>query len=1096
MPLAQAPVAPIMKYVLVRPAKPASSERYRLRHVVRGEGSSPFWDDLVRQSGAPGTPSVQIVTSAEHFAAGNPVTTRLVGPYALLTTESWETIGRVYRVEGSDAAAQKLLELHLPSLFEPANAERTNAFRLSIWDDIAARLIAGVAGDELANLWVVLKLLNLVKYVRDNTAPFSSEVFNPQIVIPKELTKFIVLARRDKRANEREANDAALGETRGRANQQLKKALLARSTHALVRDSISLDETEVSDAGHAAPPAGGGGGPDHAAAHAAADAVPDAIAIGQITPVSIVLSARARGKFSAEMLEFLRSELGIEDLSREDAVKLEEKLQKLVSANTAALLHKASASAWTGLNSELSSIARDLTAGILHSADDAVSAYGGRLAVGSILGGLPGGPLLPPATIRPAGIADLKVVNQQLQKYQLGEVAYIENVLAFEERERTHTNLEKTEQQIITEVEETSSTERDLQTTERFELAQELDSMQKESRTNEAGVSVSAGYGPVSMTVSAKTQSTDSSETATRTSRNNTKETVSKAVERVQKRVRRQQTTTITTETTETNRHKFAAKDKSIVGVYRYVEKKYWCQILNYGARLMMEFVVPEPATYFLFSQAKGASASGAAKPDEPNIRPSDLDESNYAQYAKQYNATVTDPPAAFRYSDVYYLKKDNGGQQPLAIDTNFEAISCTATWAYSYTVGGAAPSVIAVIGDQAWRAPDSWPNVRGFSPPVRGGFSATAFGVNVTDFVIGIQLVLRRTQEAFQRWQLETYNAIMAAYQSAKEAYDRSLANQSANRPQIQLRSDAEYRSVESIELRRACLELLTDQHFDAFGAIQNVGGRPTIDNSAAREQGPVVEFFEQAFEWPQMTYTFYPYYWGRKSIWEDRLNLNDVDPIFGKFLRAGSARVVIPVRRNMENDLIYFLKHGDIWGNTHTGDAPLPDDPDYVPITQEIRETDEMMGRDSGDGIPEGAPWQVVIPTPLVCLDADGLDLPSWDLPVPGKAPPYVPSEATCHGVPYNAAQWPDAASMAAGLKQLGYTLPAAGDFRQYFGTPAGRRTVEAFQRKANEQGVSAVLGVPLRVDGVLGPCTLRALTAMTERFFRKEWPGPGVA
>jgi hypothetical protein len=101
-----------------------------------------------------------------------------------------------------------------------------------------------------------------------------------------------------------------------------------------------------------------------------------------------------------------------------------------------------------------------------------------------------------------------------------------------------------------------------------------------------------------------------------------------------------------------------------------------------------------------------------------------------------------------------------------------------------------------------------------------------------------------------------------------------------------------------------------------------------------------------------------------------------------------------------------------------------------------------------------------------------------------------------ATCHGVPYNAAQWPDPASIASGLRQLGYSLPDSGDFRQYFATPVGRRTVEAFQRKANEQGVSAVLGGLLRVDGILGPCTLRALTAMTERFFRKEWPGPAIA
>ncbi|WP_315766901.1 MULTISPECIES: hypothetical protein [unclassified Bradyrhizobium] len=1046
-----------------------------------------MWDNLSQISKQQNVQSAQLVTAADAHVAAEDFKVSLAGPYDGLTRNNWESVGRARRIGGLQAAIAKLGELNLLALYDPGALAATEAFRLELWDHVAARLVSAKETNDLDDLWAALKLLHVAERAKHSDNALGPEVFSPEIIIPDELLELIKLARRDRRMELTEARGAAEAQLRGKADAQLKRAILSRAALELVRTAINLEQTDVSKAVVAAPPpapAAGGGAPGQ----------PDATAGRPAEKISIVLTAAAIQKFPQEVLDHLSSELGIQNLSAEDVVILDRKLQRLSSETMAGLFEKSSSSLWSSVSNRLASVSADLATRRLANVSDAVSAFGTHLPIAGVMGRLPGGPWLPPPTLRPAGVADLKVVNQQLQKYQLGEIAYIENVLAWEERERVHTNLEKTEQQIITEVEESSATEKDLQTTERFELAQELSSMQKESRSNEAGVSISAGYGPVSMTVSAKTQSSDSAETATRTSRNNTKETVSKAVERVQKRVRKQQTTTITTETTEVNRHKFAAKDKSVVGVYRYVEKKYWCQILNYGARLMMEFVVPEPATYFLFSQEKGATSAGVAKPDVPNIEPADLNESNYGHYAKLYNAVVTDPPAAFQYSDVYYTRKDSSSQQPLSIDANFEAVSCTAGYTYSYIIGSS-PSVAVMMADQYWRAPDGWPSFRHFSPPLRGSFSVVALGVNVSDFAIGVQLVLRRTAEAMQKWQLETYNAIWAAYQSAKEAYDRSIANQSANRPQIQLRSDADYRNVESIELRRACLELLTDQHFDAFGAITNVNGRPTLDNGEARKEAPVVEFFEQAFEWPQMTYTFYPYFWGRKDIWEDRLNLNDVDPIFAKFLKAGSARVVVPVRRNMENDLIFYLKTGDIWGNTHEGEAPLPSDPDYVPITTEIKQAEETMGNQTSDGVPEGAPWQVTIPTPLVCLDADGLNLPSWDLPVPGKPIAYKPSEATCHGIPYNAAQWPDLKTMAAGLVQLGYSLPGNVDYAQYFKGAEGRRTIEAFQRKANEQGVSAVVGAPIKVDGILGPCTLRALSVMAERFLRNEWPGPGV-
>jgi hypothetical protein len=53
-------------------------------------------------------------------------------------------------------------------------------------------------------------------------------------------------------------------------------------------------------------------------------------------------------------------------------------------------------------------------------------------------------------------------------------------------------------------------------------------------------------------------------------------------------------------EVVEVNKHIFenqAQNADNISGIYRWVDKIYELQIINYGKRLMLEFIVPEPAT-------------------------------------------------------------------------------------------------------------------------------------------------------------------------------------------------------------------------------------------------------------------------------------------------------------------------------------------------------------------------------------------------------------------------------------------------------------------------------------------------------------------
>lgn len=655
--------------------------------------------------------------------------------------------------------------------------------------------------------------------------------------------------------------------------------------------------------------------------------------------------------------------------------------------------------------------------------------------------------------------------------------------------------MDRTEQQLIIETEETTESEKDLQSTVRFELSQELESMRKEEKQSEAGISVTASYGVVSVSANAKTSNSQTAEQSLKNSQKAVRETVSRAIERIQKRTRRQQTVIMISERTETNRHTFEAGEKSRVGMYRYVDKHYWCQVLNYGNRLMIEFWVPEPASYYLYGQQAAPRDQGnMIPPEEPNITADDITEGNYKILAARYKADIPEPPKAFDFSSAINLIPEDQAQGSeggkYSVPDDYEVDSALATYVFEHNVGDGA-SLMFFIGDESWDS-TAWQRHTYFYPRLRNDFKLRAYGFKTTKWVVGVTLILNRTEEAYSRWKLSAFSAIIASYRLAKEEFDRRLSEAKFGQQRVSIRNDIEYRSIEKGELKRAALELLTDQHFDGFDAINLVNKVPVIDNAVALLEGPIVRFFEHSFEWENIAYTFYPYFWARKDTWPDKLAASSADPVFARFLSAGYCRVVVPVRRGYENHISLYLATGILWPD---GEAPVMGSPEYLSIIDEMKANDAAISETPDqEGVSEGSPWQIKLPTNLVCLDIDELKLPSWEVRPPGKPILYVPSAETCNGIPYNAAQWPEERSILVEYAALGFGVPQNSG-ADYLKSGDGRLLTKAFQRRANQVVSASVLGRNLKVDGVVGPCTLRVLTVVSDMRLRGEWPGPGT-
>src|SRR4030095_11017332 len=100
------------------------------------------------------------------------------------------------------------------------------------------------------------------------------------------------------------------------------------------------------------------------------------------------------------------------------------------------------------------------------------------------------------SALAPVGIGDLLVVRQHLKRYEAVDLSYVENILPSEQLSRHHKRSRTTETTVSVEIEETKQEERDNQSTERYELQSEADTVVKQDASLKAGVSVTS-WGPM-----------------------------------------------------------------------------------------------------------------------------------------------------------------------------------------------------------------------------------------------------------------------------------------------------------------------------------------------------------------------------------------------------------------------------------------------------------------------------------------------------------------------------------------------------------------------------------------------------------------------
>jgi hypothetical protein len=584
-------------------------------------------------------------------------------------------------------------------------------------------------------------------------------------------------------------------------------------------------------------------------------------------------------------------------------------------------------------------------------------------------------------------IADLFIVKQDLARYEAGELADIENILAGELKLRHHRTLMHSEDSSQTETETVTSEERDHQVTEKNTLQSEVKNTIDTKLNVDAGVTATLKYGEaITVTPHANVTYNNAKSESENIARSYAKEIVDRSVTKVQETARKVIISKVINEVEEKNRHSIdntqAGADHR-AGLYYWVNKVSHAQVFNHGKHMMFDLIIPEPAaTWKVLYTLKQKNDNALQMPQNPNVTPGEINAANYGNKLSQYGISspddiqppdetialqipfstfVTEPEngattgfssTEFKSADIpkgykadrmdYEIRantghpESTGDRDQVAVSVhcgNYELMNRVLNEWQSANQGISLPLPI-----PNWTANGSHAmnGEAGTITVALAGFSTLAFSLSGS-----LSITCKLTDEGRTKWQDQIYNLIMTDYNRKLDAYNNAQGG-SDDLVQIKGRNPFLNREIERNEFKRHVVAILMCNYFNGMGSMmESVApcGYPEINFSKLERDAPIIQFFEQVFEWEYMNYLFYHSMWARKCKWPELISEDSGDPLFDKFLTAGASRVQVPVRPGMEDIFHWFLKTGQLWGAS--GKPPMPGDADYVSMIQELKES-----------------------------------------------------------------------------------------------------------------------------------------------------------
>ena len=541
--------------------------------------------------------------------------------------------------------------------------------------------------------------------------------------------------------------------------------------------------------------------------------------------------------------------------------------------------------------------------------------------------------------------------------------------------------------------------------TDATQLAQSTNSQVAHNNQFNINSSVSGSYGFVTASVATGFAAQDQNSTSATDSRQHSVQTTRKASSRsVQSHKITISTSTTTGSSTSNTRmiENPSATDPMRID-YFSIMRKWHCALYRYGLRLTYDITVPEPAaalreTYAqidqLQKQASAAFSFDIKHSDiTADVKPGNT-EPYYLVLADAYSVDVPPPPAP---ADMIVQVGPVTFSVPDADPSHYKPVT------FNVPDGFWVTSILPVAqegDDSGLDDPLYVPGRPGpaFSRRNMGGdlcagqsflwhqsgpLTLSVFYVTTKSqhsgqmsFIVHCQ----PTDTAMAQWRSTVWSALYNAAQNQFYARQQSINGQiTALQNRLNNVDTLTLRREESDEIMKCALRWLLAQNFeympqnvvDLFKktAGQNVqygidftgndSGLSANNWSIVKQNLDRINFINQAIDWDNVIYFVYSYFWDVPQSWDFIRQIQHPDATRQAFLRAGSARVVLTVRKGWELAWTYFVEFGST-----SLPSNLPQHP-YLTIAQQIQDYDAInypgippANPDGGGPIDDGTP------------------------------------------------------------------------------------------------------------------------------------------
>ncbi|WP_208614240.1 hypothetical protein [Streptomyces yokosukanensis] len=612
----------------------------------------------------------------------------------------------------------------------------------------------------------------------------------------------------------------------------------------------------------------------------------------------------------------------------------------------------------------------------------------------------------------PLGMLNLERLEMAPAGLERGELIATIPLAPLEETAVSHKEWSVRSKEFTSIVTDSLETVSETGVTDNTELSQSTSSQAQHSNQFNVTATVTGGI-PV---INGSAQSGFSSQDSTSQSATDSTKHATQLTKKASARARQEHKTTISTTTvtgseeTSTRVLKNPSQVSAMRVDYFSLMRKWRVRLYRHGLRLTYDLVIPEPGAGLRRMHKELADLKGQLGPFQFGLPHSEITDAilpgetqpHYRVLAERYGAVVPDPPippSAPQFS-VGAPQQEEGWHiftpDPLEVPDGYRIKTLNLWFATTSKTGSDNKFSFKVLGTPLYIKEQD----QGEYGPME--LTSTAYGafmLHATGKVyISFEMINNRnttirvaseiepiptqpdpdpTQPAHSdrvrdKWQSDVWNLLRDAAQSQYYERQQDIATKAAAlEEQIEQVDTLTLRREESEEIMKGVLRFLLGPDFafmppdvvDAFvkarvdlehgiGFDDNGLGLDATAWATVREHEGVVRFVNQAIEWENVVTFLYSYFWDVPQSWNFIRRLRHPDADRQAFLRSGSARVVLTVRKGWEQDWVTFAEGG-------FKSPPTTPDSQYLTIAREIAAYDDR----NYPGIPPANPGRSAV-------------------------------------------------------------------------------------------------------------------------------------